>query len=416
MKKTRAINNRSGRTERSGHTSSTRKEWRDQELALSESRAEMAAITASAMDAIISLAPDQYIVQFNTAAEEMFSCPAARAIGRPIREFIPESFPGANERFFDNLARGSLASWRNGNFRELRGRRRNGEQFSIEASISQTEVGGQNRVTLVMRDVTERKLAEEQILRLNAELEQRVHDRTARLEDANRELQREIGERRQLQQQLLQISEREQRRIGQDLHDGIGQQLTGVILLNSVLMRKLVVLEAAEVEDVRRMAELLAEARVQVHQLARGLQPVPANPNGLVTALGQLVSGLSALHNILCRFRCPRPVLVGDNLAATHLFRIAQEAVHNAVRHGRCKRILVLLTERNGVLRLIVQDDGRGLPQTGAGSSGGLGLQIMRSRAEAIGGAIRIDAARPHGTRVECRVQLVDGVHPETQA
>jgi PAS domain S-box-containing protein len=381
-------------------------EHRRTELELNESRAELAAVTASAMDAIISTSEDQRIVQFNGAAEAMFSCYASKAIGQPLARFIPERFREAGQKLLRNFARGHITAGRMGALGQIWGLRANGQEFPIEASISQTEVVGEKRLTLVLRDITERKLAEEEILRLNNELEQRVRDRTAELETANRELQREVAERRQLQRQMLEISEREQRRIGQDLHDGIGQQLTGLMLLNDALLKKLAKKSLNEQADIRRIGELLAQARVQVHQLSRGLHPVTPAPYGLMTALGQLAQNISGLHDVDCRFRCSRSVLLQDNLVATHLFRIAQEAVHNAVRHGRGKHIRLSLTSHNGSVHLTVRDDGRGISQTASAKSRGLGFQIMRSRCEVIGASLTLCPLQPHGTRLECRLPI----------
>lgn len=381
-------------------------EQRRIELELNESRAELAAITASAMDAIVSITEDQKIVHFNAAAELMFCRPAARAVGQSFNTFIPERFRDATQTLLENFAHGSIVIRHLGTFDEIWGRRGDGEEFPIEASLSQTEVRGQKRLTLVMRDISERKQAEQEIRRLNEELERRVQDRTAQLEATNRELQGEVAQRRHLQHQLLEISEREQRRIGQDLHDGLGQQLTGMMLLNDALLKELAQNSRPESAQATRISALLAEARVQVQQLARGLHPVPAAPEGLTTALSQLAQSVSSLHNIECQFECAQPVSIYDTLAATHLFRIAQEAVHNAIRHGHSKRIRLVLTQQNGSIALTVQDDGAGISQKAA-ATGGLGLQIMKSRCEAIGASLALSALPSHGTRLECRLPVI---------
>lgn len=386
------------------------------ELELNESRAELAAITASAMDAIVSMTEDQRIVHFNAAAELMFCCPASQGAGQRFDSFVPERFREATVKLLKNFAHGSIVIRHLGSFDEIWGRRRNGEEFPIEASLSQTEVNGQKRLTLVMRDITERKQAEQEIRRLNEQLEQRVQDRTSQLETANRQLQREVGERRHLQHQLLEISEREQRRIGQDLHDGLGQQLTGLMLLNDVLLKELAQNARPESAQATRISALLAEARLQVQQLARGLHPVPATPEGLATALGQLAQRVSSLHHIECHFECSQSVLVYDNLAASHLFRIAQEAVHNAIRHGHSKRIRVALLRQNGSIALTVQDDGTGISHKAPGTgSGGLGLQIMKSRCEAIGASLALSPLRPHGTRLECLLPITQRTSCNTE-
>jgi PAS domain S-box-containing protein len=389
-------------------------EKRRTELELNESRTELAAITASVMDSIVSLDAGLRIVHFNASAEAMFCCPAGRALGEPMTRFVPERFRDGIERLLRNFAQGNILLRHFGALDEIWGCTGNGQEFRIEASLSQTEVRGQKLLILVMRDITERKLAEEEILRLNNQLEGRVRERTAQLQKTNSELQSEVAERRQLQRQMLEITEREQRRIGQDLHDGIGQQLTGLMLLSDALSKKLAKRSVAENKDVQRIVELLAEARVQVHQLSRGLHPVPATAHGLMTALGHLAQSVSGLHEVDCRFYCPRSVLLQDNLVATHLFRIAQEAIHNAVRHGRTKRIRLALTETNGSIHLTVKDYGCGISR-GRRKSAGLGLQIMKSRCEAIGASLTLSPGRPHGTRLECRLPIsqTPALHPE---
>jgi signal transduction histidine kinase len=133
-----------------------------------------------------------------------------------------------------------------------------------------------------------------------------------------------------------------------------------------------------------------------------------------MTALGQLAQSVSGLHDIDCRFHCPRSVLLQDNLVATHLFRIAQEAIHNAVRHGRTKRIRLALTASNGSIHLTVKDYGCGISRARR-KFAGLGLQIMKSRCEAVGASLTLSAVRPHGTRLDCWLPVSHALvpHPE---
>ena len=214
----------------------------------------------------------------------------------------------------------------------------------------------------------------------------------------------DITERKELERQILEISEREQERMGQDLHDGVSQLLTGIVFLNSSLREKLVTRALPEeAADAQRMGELLAQTQMDIRHVARGLQPVAPAPEGLMAALTELTESVSKRCSIACRFQCPRRVLVGDNSAATHLFRIAQEAVHNAVRHGHPKKIVVTLTEEKGTVMLQVQDNGCGL-RSAPGPEVGVGLRIMKSRSEAMSGHIEIRPAKPRGTLVRCTV------------
>ena len=224
----------------------------------------------------------------------------------------------------------------------------------------------------------------------------------------------DITERKELERRLLNISEHEQQRIGQDLHDGLSQMLSGIVFLNDSLREKLVARALPEAAEAGRVGELLAQTQRDLRQVARGLQPVASAPEGLGVALTNLVKSVSERGDIACRFHCPRPVPVDDPGTATHLFRIAQEAVSNAIRHGHPKQIVVALTEKKGSLVLQVQDDGRGFRPARVREAG-MGLRIMKSRSEAIRAQIEIHPAEPRGTLVRCTVPVPVSSKKESQ-
>ena len=213
-----------------------------------------------------------------------------------------------------------------------------------------------------------------------------------------------VIDRRQLEEELLAISGREEQRIGQDLHDGVCQQLAGIEFRNSALVQQLAKDEEAKAEAML-IGELIRDATRQVRFLAKGLSPVQLDANGLMSALEELTSNASKLFNISCRFECPRPVLVGDNTVATHLYRIAQEAITNAVKHGQARCIVVSLSDSVDQLTLKIWNDGAEF-LAGASAKGGLGLRIMQYRAEMIGATLKIVSANGEGTTVACTFKI----------
>jgi PAS domain S-box-containing protein len=211
-------------------------------------------------------------------------------------------------------------------------------------------------------------------------------------------------ERRVLEEELLNASSREQQRIGQDLHDSLCQQLAGIEFQNSVLVQQLSKTPEAQAEAAR-IGELIRNATKQARALARGLSPVEIEPNGLMSALTSLAINATNLFRVHCSFECPQPVLLANRTSATHLYRIAQEAIGNAVKHGQAKTVVISLKGGDEELILTVKDDGVGFSQDGRAIEG-MGLRIMDYRADMIGAMLRIDSLKGEGTTVACRLRL----------
>ena len=211
----------------------------------------------------------------------------------------------------------------------------------------------------------------------------------------------DITERRRLQQTILEVSGREQRRIGQDLHDGLGQHLTGIAFMSKVLEQKLAEKSSAETADADKILRLVNEAISKTRELARGLSPVVSEAHGLMSALGQLASEVEDLFRISCRCECDDPVLINDVNLSTHLYHVAQEAVNNAIKHGRANHIVIRLAASSDSGTLTIRDDGVGFPNTPLKDSG-MGLHIMRYRANMIGGTLQIEPDESGGAKVEC--------------
>jgi signal transduction histidine kinase len=223
-------------------------------------------------------------------------------------------------------------------------------------------------------------------------------------------LTEEMAERQRLESELLEISEREQRRIGQDLHDGLCQHLTGATLAGQVLEEKLAAQHLPEANDANKVVELVEEGINLSRKLAKGLHPVEMEADGLMLALEEYAATTSELFKVSCRFDCDLPVLIHDTATAGHLFRIAQEAVGNAIKHGRAKNISIRLDATEEATVLTVKDDGVGLPES-LPKNHGMGLRIMAHRSGMIGGVFSAHRAGPGGTLIIC--ELRTRLHPE---
>lgn len=211
----------------------------------------------------------------------------------------------------------------------------------------------------------------------------------------------DVTERKRLEEAILEISAREQRRIGQDLHDGLGQHLTGIAFMSKVLEEKLSDKSLPEAVEAGQIVKMLNQAIENTRQLARGLHPVAAEPLGLMSALKKWASEVEGLFHIGCSFHYEKPLPIHDVNLATHLYRIAQEAVNNAIRHGKSRNIVIGLSGKNGAGLLTVQDDGNGFPKKAA-SQPGVGLSIMNYRADMVGGSLKVQPNEGRGITVTC--------------
>ena len=447
---------------------------------LDQSRQQLQGILKSAMDAIISTDAQQRIILFNTAAENVFRCRASDALGTSLERFIPQRFRAQVIQQMRRFGQTGGANRKLGRLGTLYGLRADGEEFQIEASISQIHLGGEHIYTVILRDITDR-IREEEILRRQVELlhlshdaifawsedegiqfwskgaaqlygytsnevlgiaprlvfkhaampwsdmEAELHERglwegelhrttkagrpvivSSRLQLVSGsgaatvifETDRDITERRRLEQEVLEILGAEQRRIGQDLHDGLCQHLTGTEFRAAVVAEQLATVPEAQ-REIAKIGELIREGARQARMLSRGLSPVSLEAEGLMVALKELTESSGDLFGNSCRFQCTTPVAVPDNVVATHLYRIAQEAISNAARHGRAKSIVVALDRTIDGTQLSIRDDGSGF-RVSPSRAGGMGLHIMRYRAELIGATLTIDLGKGSGARVTC--------------
>jgi two-component system sensor kinase FixL len=336
----------------------------DAQQSARDHEAQLRAVLDTAVDAIITIDERGLIESFNRAARRMFGYEPREVIGRNVRMLMPEPYHAQHDTYLANYRRTAKARII-GIGREVVARRKDGGLFPIDLAVSAVRLRGRRTFTGIVRDITDRK---------------------------------------RMEKEILEISEREQRRIGQDLHDGLCQQLTGIAFLVQALQKKLAANAQNESALAAQVSGLLKEAVNQARDLSHGLYPVDPQPNGLAVGLAQLASNIQNQFNIQCRFRSPAPVAVPDNSVATHLYRIAQEAAQNAIRHGKASRIIIDLADGRDGLRLSVSDNGVGFPQAKA-LNPGIGLRTMSHRAQVVGGTLRIRRQAKGGTRVDCELK-----------
>lgn len=230
---------------------------------------------------------------------------------------------------------------------------------------------------------------------LNVELEARVRQRTAALNS-------EMQERRRLEEEILRISEREQLRIGHDLHDSLCQHLTGIALAGEVLSEQLAK-SPAQAAAANHIVRLVEDAIELTRQLARGLYPVEMTHEGFTDALQELAVNIGERFKLSCHLECPSPVFIAEPGIAINLYRIAQEAATNAIKHGKASEIVIRVETSDDAITLTICDDGIGLPENHQGGSG-MGLRIMAYRASIINGTFGVERLPAGGTCVTCTV------------
>ena len=236
------------------------------------------------------------------------------------------------------------------------------------------------------------------LIKLRREMEERVIARSAALAQ-------EILAREQLQRELIEISERERRTIGNDLHDGLGQHLTAMAFAAEVLSQQLASRDERSANSAREIVRLAEDGIRQSRQLARGLLLTAIEPANLNRELEELAATVERQTGVRCHYEARRPPLVGDSSTASHIFRIAQEAVRNSIRHAQPTALNLSLIGENQALVLSISDNGPGLPLT-ARKDAGVGLRVMAHRAKLIGGDFSLESTPGKGTHIRCRVPL----------
>ena len=341
-------------------------------VALADSEERIRAILHTAVEGIITIDERGRIETVNPAVEKIFGYPAAELHGENISRLMPSPYRQEHDGYLANYRRTGQARII-GMGREVTGQRKDGSCFPMELSVGEMRLAGGRMFTGIIRDITERK---------------------------------------RLEKEILETTDREQRRIGQDLHDGLGQHLTGIELMVEVLQQKLAASSPQHAVRAAEITQYVREAITQTKMLARGLSPVVVESEGLMSALQELAANSEKIFRITCTFACPEPVPVNEHTIAVQLYRIAQEAVSNGIRHGQARRVEIQLRREAGQMVLRIQDNGRGFPSTSA-ENGGMGLRIMQYRAGMIGATLAIDPGPRGGVVVVCSLRVLPGASTE---
>jgi PAS domain S-box-containing protein len=337
-------------------------------------------VLETTVDAVITIGEDACVQSFNPAAERIFGYRAHEVVGKNVSMLMPEPYHSEHDgyvRAYRETGRRKII----GIGREVTGLRKNGDAFPMDLAVSEVTLEGRVLFTGIVRDISDRRLLERELLRIQTE---------------------------------------ERQRIGQDLHDGLGQMLTGTGLITQQLARRLRAEGSPAADDADEIVTLIREADHHARSLARGLVPVDLEQDGLPAALARLCRQAETLFAITSPLEVVGPAeeAAGTLAEATHLYRIAQEAISNGVRHGRARRVVVALVAGPEHLRLRIEDDGSGIRDAivaggpdhpaplGSDEHHGMGVRIMHDRARIMGGTLEIRPGAERGTVVTCTVPL----------
>jgi len=344
------------------------------------SQARLGAIVDSAMDAIITVDEEQKIVLFNRAAEQVFRVRREDVLGSSLDRFLPSRFRGAHRGHVEHFGHTGVTSRRMGDVTTLWALR--GEQeFPIEASISQAVEDGKRYFTVILRDITLRKQAEDDLRRQQQEL-------------------------RELSARVLEAREDEKAHIARELHDELGQLLTALKMDLRWLRERLPDAELTTKAD--EMGELLDKTVASTRRISADLRPLMLDDLGLADAAQWLVEDFARRSGVKCEIRVPEGTGFEDlsKAVSTAVYRAVQESLTNIGRHAGARNAWVMLALEDGELQVEVEDDGRGIAPEDLAKARSLGLKGMRERVAYLGGSLEIGRAPRGGTRLRLRVPL----------
>jgi two-component system sensor kinase len=349
--------------------------------ALDESQARLSAVMDSAMDAIVTVDEKQRIVLFNQAAEATFRCGRAEALGKPLDRFLPARFRAAHAGHIAHFGATGVTNRRMGDASTLWAQRADGEEFPIEASISQAVEGGQRLYTVILRDITRRKEYEDMLMRQRSEL-------------------REISAR------VLEAREEEKTLLARELHDELGQLLTA-LKLDLAWLRERLPRESADLgAKAEQMDAVLNRTVSSVRRISAELRPLMLDDLGLRDAVAWLTADFTKHAGVRCSLQAPDEGELEnvDRAVATTIYRVLQESLTNIARHAQAGHAWVILGAGGNWLQLEVEDDGKGINEADLSRSRSLGLKGMRERVLYLGGSVEVGRAPRGGTRVLIRL------------
>ena len=348
---------------------------------LSRNETRLRGILDSAMDAIITVDDSEHIVLFNAAAEAVFGCPRSEALGAPLAWFIPQRFRATHSAHIKRFGEGAVASRRMSAQRIVTGLRRNGEEFPIEASISNHSEHDRKFFTVILRDVTERACADQALRRSKDEL-------------------------REFATIASSVREQEKSRVARELHDELAQSLTA-LMMDVAWMKEHAPTGQEQLRlKIAGMQAMLDSTVKATRRIAADLRPLILDDLGLVPAAKWLVQNFVQRSGVRCEFAFDPPGLELDDPHATAVFRILQEALTNIAHHAQAELVNVTLDVNEEEITLRVRDNGRGFEPRDPRKPNSFGLVGLRERAYLLDGEINIDTTPGKGTLIEVRIPI----------
>jgi PAS domain S-box-containing protein len=348
---------------------------------LDRNEAWLRSIVDSAMDAIITIDATQHVVMFNTAAEAMFLCTRAEAVGAPLSMLIPERFRTGHAEHVQRFGESEMPSRRMNGARIVMGLRRNGEEFPLEASISQVRDGEARFYTVILRDISDRLSAEEELRRSREELQ-------------------ELGSTAQV------AREQEKSRIARELHDELGQALTLLQMDVAWCKARVAGGQGDFLARIERMETLLKSTVSATRRIAADLRPLMLDDLGLVPAVEWLVENFTQHTGVPCRLAIGRRELELDSARSNAVFRVVQESLTNIAKHARAGHAEVAIAVEDEQLIVRVRDDGVGFVAQAPRKPNSFGLVGLRERAAILKGTASITTAVGGGTMIEVRLPM----------